>query len=460
MKTKNNRKKNSLLQRIVKRYMFLTCTLGLLSWNPILGQNPRPAMDGIGSKSAYSINSNNDGSSEENEYIYFRSGERDNYLWYKNAQFIVANDWVGTRKRLVFLTENNSLSGFGEYIKNTKNTDLNEYGLSFFTGSRERMNISTSTGIANFKEIIEAEKGIDIKGGGHNNDPVINMRKNSDHRAWSRINSYGPLALGANNVLALASTGSAHLFINTNGKVGIGTNVPLSKLHVVGDLRVQSRSLANTWDNFIIHTDSFRTTLSSNGDEEGMFLSSAGGNKITIGDGNDELVLNGNKISLNYGSTSDLTRVSINTDRNVAHAALTIAGAIYVGPKAELAAAQNLSKFKPEYLDKYNLWVEDGIVTEDIAIVAVDEWRDVVFSDGYTLKSLEDLEAYIKANKHLPGIKSEAEVKKEGYSIVKMDISLLEKIEELTLYTIEQEKSIKLLTKKLEKLEKLITNNN
>ncbi|WP_299524788.1 hypothetical protein [Winogradskyella sp.] len=101
--------------------------------------------------------------------------------------------------------------------------------------------------------------------------------------------------------------------------------------------------------------------------------------------------------------------------------------------------------------------MEDGIVTEDVAIVSVDTWKDVVFSDDYKLQSLKELEVFIKNNKHLMGIKPEAQVKKEGYSIQEMDVALLEKVEELTLYTIEQEKKINLLTSKLEELMKIIS---
>lgn len=70
---------------------------------------------------------------------------------------------------------------------------------------------------------------------------------------------------------------------------------------------------------------------------------------------------------------------------------------------------------------------------------------DFVFDEGYQLKSLEQIGAFIQKNKHLPDIPSESEMKKEGLSINEFQIKLLQKIEELTLYTIQQNEQIKQL---------------
>ena len=245
------------------------------------------------------------------------------------------------------------------------------------------------------------------------------------------------------------------IFSEDANKISLGDEndiVTIHKPNLLGGVKIINKGnpLAD-WDNLSLWSESESSHIESNGDEKGMYISSKTGNKISLGDDNDEVTINAKNLTLNYGSLTDLAQVSINTDKKINNASLTIAGSSYIGPQAEKAAMGTLDKFKQEYLDKYNLWVEDGIVTEDVAIVSVNEWKDIVFSENYKLKSLEDLESYIKANKHLPGVKSEAEVKKEGYSIKKMDIAILEKIEELVLYTIEQEKQIKSLKKELEK---------
>ena len=79
-------------------------------------------------------------------------------------------------------------------------------------------------------------------------------------------------------------------------------------------------------------------------------------------------------------------------------------------------------------------------------------WFDHVFDDNYKLMSLSELEQFIKTNKHLPEIPSEKEVKENGINLGEMQGKLLLKIEELTLYIIEQEKQLKELQKQIDEL--------
>ncbi len=79
---------------------------------------------------------------------------------------------------------------------------------------------------------------------------------------------------------------------------------------------------------------------------------------------------------------------------------------------------------------------------------------DYVFEDDYKLMPIKDVEAYIEKEGHLPNVISAVEFKKNPIGLGKMQTKLLEKIEELTLYTIEQEKNIEQLTKRLVILEK------
>ena len=84
--------------------------------------------------------------------------------------------------------------------------------------------------------------------------------------------------------------------------------------------------------------------------------------------------------------------------------------------------------------------------------VTVDAGADFVFEDNYDLPSLDSVDQYIKENKHLPEIASAEEMKKDGINLSEMNIKLLQKIEELTLYTIEQQKNTEKLTKVIEAL--------
>ena len=67
---------------------------------------------------------------------------------------------------------------------------------------------------------------------------------------------------------------------------------------------------------------------------------------------------------------------------------------------------------------------------------------DYVFGDDYELMSLSELEAFIEAESHLPGVPSAAEIGDKGINLNSFPMRLLEKIEELTLYTLEQQRTI------------------
>ncbi len=81
-------------------------------------------------------------------------------------------------------------------------------------------------------------------------------------------------------------------------------------------------------------------------------------------------------------------------------------------------------------------------------------WSDFVFEDDYTLMPLPNLAKFIEKNNHLPEMPTAKEVEQNGISLGDMDAKLLQKIEELTLYTIEQQKMIDELVKENEKMQK------
>ncbi|MCG8306670.1 MAG: hypothetical protein MI975_04705 [Cytophagales bacterium] len=101
----------------------------------------------------------------------------------------------------------------------------------------------------------------------------------------------------------------------------------------------------------------------------------------------------------------------------------------------------------------YKLAVAGNIITEEVKVMLQHNWPDFVFKDDYVLSDLKDLEDYIKTNGHLPNIPSAEFVTKEGYNLGEMDSKLLEKIEELTLYLIEQHEKTMVLTDRMNFLE-------
>lgn len=81
---------------------------------------------------------------------------------------------------------------------------------------------------------------------------------------------------------------------------------------------------------------------------------------------------------------------------------------------------------------------------------------DFVFEENYNLPKLEEVEKHIKTKKHLPEIASANQMQQEGVNIGEFQIKLLQKIEELTLYSIEQNKKIEKQSKKIEEQNKRI----
>lgn len=110
----------------------------------------------------------------------------------------------------------------------------------------------------------------------------------------------------------------------------------------------------------------------------------------------------------------------------------------------------------------YKLAVNGDVIANSVT-VKVYPWPDFVFKKEYNLRSLPEVETFITKNHHLPEIPSELEISRDGLNIGQMNKLLMQKVEELTLYLIEQNKQI---TKKneiaqsqeerIKKLEKLV----
>ena len=97
----------------------------------------------------------------------------------------------------------------------------------------------------------------------------------------------------------------------------------------------------------------------------------------------------------------------------------------------------------------YVVSVDGKIACEEVLVEDNGSWPDYVFSDEYNLMSLEEVEDHINENNHLPGLPSASEVAENGFEIADMQKRVLEKVEELTLHTIEQGKLIKQLQEEL-----------
>lgn len=100
----------------------------------------------------------------------------------------------------------------------------------------------------------------------------------------------------------------------------------------------------------------------------------------------------------------------------------------------------------------YKLQVKGNVKAQKVK-VTLQGWADFVFEPAYRLPSLFEVEQFILQHKHLPEIPSAKEVEENGVDLGEMNKKLLQKIEELTLYIIQQDKEMKEVKKRLGRLE-------
>lgn len=103
-------------------------------------------------------------------------------------------------------------------------------------------------------------------------------------------------------------------------------------------------------------------------------------------------------------------------------------------------------------LNGYMLAVNGSVMCTLLRVQNKDLWPDYVFEKGYKLPELNKVEENLKRDKHLDGIPSAQEVKENGVDVGEMNAKLLQKVEELYLYVIEQNKEIATLKSRLDSL--------
>ena len=101
---------------------------------------------------------------------------------------------------------------------------------------------------------------------------------------------------------------------------------------------------------------------------------------------------------------------------------------------------------------QYKLDVIGGVRAREVKVDL--NGADFVFEKDYKLMSLTKLEKFVKDNKHLPDVASAKEMQENGAELGDLNSKLLQKIEEMTLYMIKQDKRIRILEKKIEALSK------
>jgi len=100
-----------------------------------------------------------------------------------------------------------------------------------------------------------------------------------------------------------------------------------------------------------------------------------------------------------------------------------------------------------------NISADGNIRTREVKVEATN-WPDYVFQPDYKLMPLEELAAHIRDNGHLPHIPKAQDIEANGLALGEMNRTLVEKVEELTLYLLQCHEEIKLLQKEVQELKK------
>ena len=232
---------------------------------------------------------------------------------------------------------------------------------------------------------------------------------------FSDVSIYGIATQSFNSIFV---TGISFL----EGNVGIGGAPTKDMLFVNGTINsngvISAGSIAATSGTLTLSGSTFTVSSGALGDIVNINVGGTGGLKTFATFDYNTL----NKITFNYplvlnGNLTATGNVGIGTTNN------TVNGTTY------------------------KLAVSGSIVATSFDIVKTVPAADYVFEPTYKLKSLTEIEKYVKENKHLPEIPSAKEFKEKGCDVGEIDNMLLKKVEELTLYVID-------LNKKVEALEK------
>jgi hypothetical protein len=183
-----------------------------------------------------------------------------------------------------------------------------------------------------------------------------------------------------------------------------------------------------------------------------LYLNTTGSNNVAIGDsagyqniGNSNIFI-GKKAGYNETTASNKLYIGNAAAGTILYGDMST-GQILIG---------NTNPAAYTFKGTRKLYVSGGILADSIRLALTADWADYVFDENYPLLTIEEVEQYVTQHKHLPHVPSAANVKETGVNVVEMSSTLLEKIEENTLYLIQQNQAIKAQQNKIDALQKAL----
>ncbi len=264
---------------------------------------------------------------------------------------------------------------------------------------------------------------------------------------------------GAEHIYIRGGKVDSNVFLNDNGgNVGIRNSSPSATLDVSrGDANGGTAIFRGT-DRATYFNHSGAEHIYIRGGKVGsnVFLNDNGGN-VSIRHANPSATLDVARGNANGGTaifrgTNRATHFNHSTDEHTFIRGGKENSNVYINDNGGNVAIGTTKT------GSHKLAVEGSIGARKI-IVEVSGWSDFVFEEGYDLPTLSEVERHIKEKGHLKDIPSSDEATGKGIDLGAMDAKLLQKIEELTLYIIDQEKKMKVLEQQAKEIKALKAEN-
>jgi len=281
-----------------------------------------------------------------------------------------------------------------------------------------------------------------------------------------------------NSFVVEAGARSNALYVDDGGRIGIGTSTPVVDIHAVRGntptLRLEQDGSSGfspqTWDvagnetNFFVRdvTNGSKLPLRIRPGAPTSSIDIEGTGDVGMGIASPTAPLHVSRTSGTYTGGSPVVRIATPFASSGTRRLLNLEnnGEVQFG-LTNTAVTNGAWEFKVTAANAFEInrggsgQVELSIQQNGNVVIGGTTLSvpDYVFDSDYKLMSIDELSSYIETHKHLPGVMTASDVKGEGLNITKLPLQVLEKVEELTLHTIAQQKTINELSARLAELE-------